>query len=338
MLLDRRGRALTTLRLSVTDRCNLRCTYCMPEAHYTWLEKPHLLSFEELTRVVRLFRCLGLERVRITGGEPLLRQELPKLVRMLAGLGVRGLALTSNGVLLQKHAIALRQAGLQRLTVSLDTLKAEVFSRIAQRQELESVLSGLHFVRDLEFEELKLDTVVVRGVNDGEIIDLTRFAAELGAEIRFIEYMDVGGATRWEPGLVVAQDEILERLRASYGSAQPLPGRGSAPAQRFLLGNGQIVGVVASVTRPFCADCDRLRLTADGQLLSCLYAKTGLDLREILRATIDDAEVSRQLAAFWEGRQDQGAVERTRVRGRAGYVSLEELRANPRLEMHTRGG
>ena len=338
MLLDRRGRALTTLRLSVTDRCNLRCTYCMPEAHYTWLEKPHLLSFEELTRVVRLFRCLGLERVRITGGEPLLRQELPKLVRMLAGLGVRGLALTSNGVLLQKHAIALRQAGLQRLTVSLDTLKAEVFSRIAQRQELESVLSGLHFVRDLEFEELKLDTVVVRGVNDGEIIDLTRFAAELGAEIRFIEYMDVGGATRWEPGLVVAQDEILERLRASYGSAQPLPGRGSAPAQRFLLGNGQIVGVVASVTRPFCADCDRLRLTADGQLLSCLYAKTGLDLREILRSTADDSEVSRRLAAFWEGRQDQGAVDRTRVRGRAGYVSLEELRANPRLEMHTRGG
>lgn len=338
MLLDRRGRALTTLRLSVTDRCNLRCTYCMPEAHYTWLEKPHLLSFEELTRVVRLFRCLGLERVRITGGEPLLRQELPKLVQMLAELGVRGLALTSNGVLLKKHAMALRQAGLQRLTVSLDTLKAEVFSRIAQRQELESVLSGLRFVRDLEFEELKLDTVVVRGVNDAEINDLTGFAAELGAEIRFIEYMDVGGATRWEPGLVVAQDEILERLRAGYGSAQPLPGRGSAPAQRFLLGNGQIVGVVASVTRPFCADCDRLRLTADGQLLSCLYAKTGLDLREILRSTADDAEVSRQLAAFWEGRQDQGAVDRTRVRGRAGYVSLEELRANPRLEMHTRGG
>jgi cyclic pyranopterin phosphate synthase len=310
----------------------------MPEARYTWLEKPHLLSFEELTRVVRLFRGLGLERVRITGGEPLLRQELPKLVGMLAGVGIEGLALTSNGVLLEKQAAALQQAGLRRLTVSLDTLKPEVFARLAQRQELEAVLSGLRFARELNFQELKLDTVVVRGINDGEIIDLTRFAAEVGAEIRFIEYMDVGGATRWEPGLVVAQAEILERLGAAYGSARPLPGRGSAPAQRFQLGNGQIVGVVASVTQPFCSDCDRLRLTADGQLLSCLYARAGLDLREILRSAAGDGELSQRLVAFWKKREDQGAVERTRVRGRAGYVSLEELRADPRLEMHTRGG
>ena len=338
MLLDRRGRALTTLRLSVTDRCNLRCTYCMPEAHYTWLEKPHLLSFEELTRVVRLLRVQGLEKVRITGGEPLLRQELPKLVEMLAGTGVPQLALTSNGVLLEKQAAALRAAGLQRVTVSLDTLRPEVFTRLAQRSELAAVLSSLGYVSRLGFEDFKLDTVVVRGVNEAEVVDLTRFAGEIGAEVRFIEYMDVGGATRWEPGLVVRQEEILEKLRASYGSAQPLPGRGSAPAERFRLSNGQVVGVVASVTHPFCSDCDRLRLTADGQLLLCLYARTGLDLRQILRSGAGDDEVSQRIAEFWMSRQDQGAVERTQVRRRSGYVSLEDLRADPRLEMHTRGG
>lgn len=338
MLLDRRGRALTTLRLSVTDRCNLRCTYCMPEAHYTWLEKPHLLSFEELTRVVRLLRLQGLEKVRVTGGEPLLRQELPKLMGMLADCGVPQLALTTNGVLLEKQALALREAGLQRLTVSLDSLRPEVFTRLAQRSEIESVLSSLRFVSRLGFDDFKLDTVVVRGVNDGELVDLARFAGEIGAEVRFIEYMDVGGATRWQPGLVVSQPEILEKLRASYGSVQPLTGRGSAPAERFRLGNGQVVGVVASVTHPFCADCDRLRLTADGQLLLCLYAKTGLDLRRILRSGAADEEVSRHIAEFWMGRQDQGAVDRTRVRQRSGYVSLEELRRDPRLEMHTRGG
>ncbi|MBS2039916.1 GTP 3',8-cyclase MoaA [bacterium] len=338
MLSDLRGRALATLRLSVTDRCNLRCTYCMPESRYTWLEKPHLLSFEELTRLVRLLRLLGLERVRITGGEPLLRQQLPRLLEMLTGIGVRGLALTSNGVLLEKQADALQRAGLERLTVSLDTLKPEVFARVAQRQELQSVLSSLAYVRGLGFKEFKLDTVVVRGINDEEIVDLTHFAAQLGAEIRFIEYMDVGGATRWDSRLVVSQQEILQKLGATYGSVQPLGGRGSAPAARFQLGNGQVVGVVASVTQPFCADCDRLRLTADGQLLLCLYAKTGLDVRDLLRSGASDSEICSLLGEFWAQRQDQGAVERTRVRGRSGYVSLEELRANPRLEMHTRGG
>lgn len=334
MLHDLRGRTLSTLRLSVTDRCNLRCTYCMPEPHYTWLEKPHLLTFEELTRVVRLLRAQGLQKVRITGGEPLLRQKLPVLVSMLRDCGVDHLALTSNGVLLEKQAAALQAAGLQRLTVSLDTLRPDVFARIAQRPELEAVLSSLRCVRQMGFSELKLDTVVVRGSNDGELVELTQFAHEIGAEIRFIEYMDVGGATRWEPGLVVPQEEILKKL----GSPQPLPGRGSAPAERFRLANGQVVGVVASVTHPFCADCDRLRLTADGQLLLCLYAKTGLDLREILRSGADDQEVSRCMVDFWKARSDQGAVERTLLHQRSGYVSLEELRANPRLEMHTRGG
>jgi len=310
----------------------------MPEAHYRWLEKPHLLTFEELTRVVRLLQAQGLQKVRVTGGEPLLRQQLPVLLKMLTESGVEQLALTSNGVLLEKQAAALQAGGLQRLTVSLDTLRPEIFTRIAQRSELEAVLSSLRTVSQMGFSELKLDTVVVRGNNDGELVELTHFAHEIGAEIRFIEYMDVGGATRWEPGLVVPQAEMLEKLAASYGSAQPLPGRGSAPAERFRLGNDQVVGVVASVTHPFCADCDRLRLTADGQLLLCLYAKTGLDLREILRSGVDDSELSARMVDFWRNRSDQGAVERTLLRQRSGYVSLEELRANPRLEMHTRGG
>ena len=217
-------------------------------------------------------------------------------------------------------------------------MRPEVFSRLAQRSEIDSVLSSLDFVSRLGFQDFKIDTVVVRGINDGEVVELTRFAGGIGAEIRFIEYMDVGGATRWRPEQVVSQEEILEKLRASYGSAQPVAGRGSAPAERFRLGNGQIVGVVASVTKPFCADCDRLRLTADGQLLLCLYAKTGLDLRQILRSGVGDDEAGSRMAQFWMERQDQGAVDRTRVRQRSGYVSIEELRADPRLEMHTRGG
>lgn len=338
MVLDRLSRPLGTLRLSVTDRCNLRCAYCMPEAHYRWLEKPHLLTFEEQARVVRLLGELGVTRVRITGGEPLLRQELPKLVAMLRSTGVQDVALTSNGLLLARWAAELQAAGLRRITVSLDTLQPEVFRQLAQRDELAAVLEGLQVVKGLNFQEFKLDTVLMRGVNDGEAAQLVRFAGELGAEIRFIEYMDVGGATRWNASQVISQAELLERLAVEFGAAEPLPGRGAAPAQRFRLGNGQIVGVVASVTRPFCADCDRLRLTADGQLLTCLYARTGLDLRPGLRGGESDQELKRRLEEVWRQRADQGAVERAGLRRREGYLSLAELQADPRLEMHTRGG
>ena len=338
MVLDRFSRPLSTLRLSVTDRCNLRCTYCMPEVNYRWLEKPHLLTFEELVRLVRLLMAEGVNRVRITGGEPLLRQELPKLVRMLASAGVADLSMTTNGVLLGRWAEELRQAGLQRLTVSLDTLRSDVFARLAQRDELEAVRRGLQRASQLGFQELKLDTVLVRDVNDEEAADLVRYAGDLGAEIRFIEYMDVGGATRWSPHQVVSQQELLGKLGEVFGAAQPLPGRGAAPAQRFRLGNGQIIGIIASVTQPFCADCDRLRLTADGQLLSCLYARTGLDVRDGLRSGACDEEISQRVRDFWQARTDQGAVQRASLRDRRGYISVQELRANPRLEMHTRGG
>jgi cyclic pyranopterin phosphate synthase len=310
----------------------------MPEINYRWLDKPHLLNFEEITRLVRVLGGLGLQWVRITGGEPLLRQELPKLLSMLREAGQSDLAMTSNGVLLERFGPALLEAGLKRLTVSLDTLSPDVFEKLAQRNELMAVRKSLQWAAAAGFAELKLDTVLVRGVNDAEAVELVHFAADLGAEIRFIEYMDVGGATRWRPDLVVSQSDLLHTLQQAFGEVVPLPGRGAAPAQRYRLGNGQTVGIVASVSEPFCAQCDRLRVTADGQLLSCLYAKQGLDVRTLLRGGSSDAEMAARVEDFWRSRRDQGAVERAGLRDRGGYVSVDELRANPRLEMHTRGG
>jgi cyclic pyranopterin phosphate synthase len=190
----------------------------------------------------------------------------------------------------------------------------------------------------MAFDSLKIDSVLMRGCNDGELLELVDFARDLNAEIRFIEYMDVAGATQWNPQLVVPQNEILERLQDHYGSVTPLEGRGSAPAQRFRLPNGQVIGIIASVTQPFCGDCDRLRVTADGQLLRCLYAKSGLNVRELLRQQPENGALSQAISQFWEVRRDQGAVDRSRLEQRAGYVSLEELRSDPHLEMHTRGG
>jgi len=319
----------------------------MPEADYVWLEKNRLLSFEELLRVVDVLKDLGLSRVRITGGEPLLRKDLGQLVRMLSQSGLDDLALTTNGILLSRFAGELVEAGLRRITVSLDTLKPEVFQKLAQRDELSAVLAGLKAVshrlgvgvsQSAGLSELKIDTVLLQGVNQGELLDLVAFAGELSAEIRFIEYMDVGGATRWRREDVVTQAEILRQLAAYYGEVRALEGRGSAPAQRFRLPHGQVVGIVASVTQPFCQECDRLRLTADGHLLTCLYATRGLDLRPWLREGRNRDEIRSCLEELWRQRSDQGALERSQLRNRREFVSLEELRADPRLEMHTRGG
>lgn len=338
MPLDIFHRPLSSIRLSVTDRCNLRCSYCMPEENYRWLARPNLLTFEELVRLSSILHALGARRLRLTGGEPLLRQQLPKLVAMLAQLAWDDLAMTSNGILLESWAEPLRKAGLQRITVSLDTLRPATFLKLSKRDQLDAVLRGLQQARTVNFDSLKIDTVLMRGCNDGELLELVDFARDLKAEIRFIEYMDVAGATQWNPEQVVSQQEILERLRGHYGPVTPLEGRGSAPAQRFRLANGQVLGIIASVTQPFCGDCDRLRVTADGQLLRCLYAKSGLNVREMLRQQPEDGELSQALSQFWEVRRDQGAVERSRLEQRAGYVSLAELRSDPHLEMHTRGG
>jgi cyclic pyranopterin phosphate synthase len=337
MPIDRLARPMTSLRVSVTDRCNLRCQYCMPEAEYTWLPRKDILDFEETARLVRLFVRLGVDRVRLTGGEPLLRRDLPVLVRMLAQIdGIRDLALTTNGVLLADQAEALRDAGLQRITVSLDTLSRETFTRLTRADELARVRDGLAAAARV-FPGFKIDTVLVRGVNEHEIDALVDEANTLGAELRFIEYMDVGGATHWTPNQVIARTEILETL-ARRGSVAALPAERWAPAHRFELPGGQVVGIIASTTSPFCRTCDRSRLTADGVWYLCLYAQSGLDLRDRLRRGASDGELAETLRRTWLERADRGAEERLAARDRQPLVPLSSLKKNPHLEMHTRGG
>lgn len=338
MIADRLQRPLGSLRVSVTDRCNLRCRYCMPEQEYVWLPKQSILTFEEITRLVRVFASLGVEKVRLTGGEPLLRHDLPTLTAMLAQIpGLRDLALTTNGLLLARHAEALRQAGLARVTVSLDTLRPERMRELARTDKHADVLAGIRAARAAGFP-VKLNTVVIRGVNHDELVDLIEFAHAHDAEVRFIEYMDVGGATAWRPEKVVSRQEIIERLEARYGVITPLGERASAPAERFRLGDGTTFGVIASTTRPFCQACDRARLTADGVLLLCLYAQHGTDLRRPLRAGAPHDTLLNLIRAVWEGRADRGAEERRSVRDRGAYIPVSVLRKDAHLEMHTRGG
>ena len=282
---DTLGRALASLRISVTDRCNLRCEYCMPEEEYTWLAREHLLGFEEICALVEAFTDVGVAKVRLTGGEPLLRRGLPDLVARLAATPtLTDLSLTTNGVLLEASAESLRDAGLQRLNISLDTLSPDRFITLTRQDAHGRVLAGIELAARC-FGTVKIDAVVMRGVNDDELEPLLDFGARLGVEVRFIEYMDVGGATRWASGLVVTRQEILARLRARFGAVDTLPAPGSsAPADRFRLPDGRVFGVISSTTEPFCGACDRARLTADGVLYTCLYGTDGLDLRAPLRA------------------------------------------------------
>jgi len=341
-LLDTLGRPLRNLRVSVTDRCNLRCQYCMPEEEYAWLRRSDLLTFEEIQRLVEIFTELGVDRVRLTGGEPLLRRDLPDLVRLLSAVpAVRDLAMTSNGVLLAGQAAALRSAGLHRVTVSFDTLRPDRFRALTRRDEHAAVMRGIEGVRAAGFTGLKLDTVVIRGVNDDELADLVEFARRVDAEVRFIEYMDVGGATHWSREQVVSRAEILERLERRYGQVAPIREHSSAPAERFRLGDGTTFGIIASTTTPFCRTCDRSRLTADGTWYLCLYAQRGIDLRTPLRDGASRDTLRALIASGWGRRRDRGAEERKDLEAighRGVLVQIEGLRQDPRLEMHTRGG
>ncbi len=275
-LVDRLGRPLASLRISVTDRCNLRCTYCMPEKEYVWLPRADLLSFEEITGLAHVFAGLGVEKIRLTGGEPLQRSGLPGLVKMLSRVeGIRELALTTNGVILADRAKDLFEAGLGRLTISLDTLKHERFKALAGRDALVQVLAGIEAARSAGFVGMKIDTVVLRGENEDEIADLVAYGREVGAEVRFIEYMDVGGATRWAEEKVTPRAAILEGRAGAVQEAVPVGERGSAPAERWRLTDGTTFGIIASTTAPFCGACDRGRITADGMWLQCLYARGG---------------------------------------------------------------
>ena len=338
-LLDRFSRPLRSLRLSVTDRCNLRCQYCMPEPDYVWLPRESLLTFEEMCALVDAFTPLGVDRVRITGGEPLLRRDLPRLIESLAERSaITDLALTTNGVLLRGQARELRAAGLQRITVSLDTLHPDRFQRLTRMNELASVLDGIDAAAAAGFAPLKLDTVLMRGINDDEIVALLEYAKGVGAELRFIEYMDVGGATHWTGGAVISRREMLDRIRAHYGAVLPLHEESSAPADRFLLPDGTTFGIISSTTEPFCASCDRSRLTADGVWLLCLYASTGTDLRRPLRAGATREDLQGLIQAVWSMRADRGAEERLGMDRETTLIPIRTLKRDAHLEMHTRGG
>jgi GTP 3',8-cyclase len=339
VLLDRFNRPLRNLRLSVTDRCNLRCEYCMPEDDYVWLPREDILHFEETSALVDVFIALGVDRIRLTGGEPLLRRDLPAFVRMIAGKpGLEDLALTTNGVLLASQASDLKAAGLKRITVSLDTLRADRFRALARFDELDAVREGMAEAQRL-FGGFKIDTVVINGVNDDELADLIELGRTMNAEVRFIEYMDVGGATRWSPDRVLSRSQMLEVLSRRYGAIEPIAEASSAPADRFRLSDGTVFGIISSTSEPFCRSCDRSRLTADGMWYLCLYATTGIDLRGPLRRGASAEELATLVASAWRRRDDRGAEERLALGDRRAFVPVRDLlKRDPHLEMHTRGG
>jgi cyclic pyranopterin phosphate synthase len=338
---DRFNRRLGSLRVSVTDRCNMRCRYCMPEEEYVWLPRTSILTFEEIARLTAVFAGLGAGKVRLTGGEPLLRHDLPGLVAMVAAIpGVRDLALTTNGILLSRYAEDLRRAGLHRVTVSLDTLNPGRMLEFARSDRHPDVLDGIRSAVAAGYRSVKINSVIVRGFNDDEVTDLLEFARASGVEARFIEYMDVGGATQWSRDQVVSQAELLDIVRRRFGPVEPLPAadRAGAPAERFRLADGTTFGIIASTTAPFCRDCDRSRLTADGTWFLCLYAGVGINLRDALRSGVSDQDLATLMVDAWGRRTDRGAEERLAVPERGALYQIAALRADPRREMHTRGG
>jgi cyclic pyranopterin phosphate synthase len=333
-LRDRLARPLRDLRISVTDRCNFRCPYCMPKEvfgpGFQFLARRDLLSYEEIARLARLFVGLGVGKVRITGGEPLLRRDLPELVRLVAAIpGLADLTLTTNGALLAERAAALHAAGLRRVSVSLDSLDPEVFRAMNDAGVgPEAVLAGIEAARKAGLAPIKVNAVVVRGVNDQTLVDLARHFRGTGVVVRFIEYMDVGTTNGWRLDQVVPAREILERISAEL-PIEPVAAayRGEVARRwRYRDGSGEI-GVIASVTAPFCGDCTRARLSSDGKLFTCLFAAHGHDLRSLLRGGASDEEIAQAIAGVWSGRGDRYSAIRS-----AATVSA------PKIEMSQIGG
>jgi cyclic pyranopterin phosphate synthase len=311
----------------------------MPEDEYAWLSKADLLGFAEIAALVEAFVGLGVDKVRLTGGEPLLRRGLPDLITTLARQsGLTEVALTTNGVLLGHHLDALARAGLRRLNISLDTLRADRFRTLTRQDLHATVIAGIEAACQ-RFDGTKIDAVIMRGINDDELVDLLEYGGRLGAEVRFIEYMDVGGATHWRQDLVVPCTELLDRLTRHYGPVSAIREPAStAPANRFRLPDGRTFGVIASTTQPFCRTCDRARLTADGVFYTCLYATDGLSLREPLRQGASPDTLRSLIEARWRQRVDRGAEIRHELRDRSVFLPVTALRADPHLEMHNRGG
>ncbi|HEY0178057.1 MAG TPA: GTP 3',8-cyclase MoaA, partial [Dokdonella sp.] len=309
---DLRGRVLRDLRISVVDRCNFRCPYCMPEDQYPrdheFLGKAERLRFDEIERLAAIFARLGVHKLRLTGGEPLLRRDLPELVRRLAAVpGIDDVALTTNGSLLAARVEALRAAGLGRITLSLDTIVPETFRRMSGgRGDVGVALGAIAAAERAGFAPLKINSVVLRGVNDGEVLDLVAHFRGSGHIVRFIEYMDVGTCNDWRRDLVVPSAELRERIARHWPLVELAPSYGGEVARRFAFADGQgEIGFIGSVTEPFCGDCSRARLSADGRLYTCLFAGSGHDLRGPLRAGASDADLAGMIRAVWSARDDR---------------------------------
>lgn len=306
-LVDPFGRVVRDLRISVTDRCNFRCTYCMPEEGMQWIPRSEILTFEEIERLARIcVERFGFDGIRLTGGEPTMRAHIVTLVEKLAHLGI-DLSMTTNGATLRHIAHDLRQAGLNRLNISLDTLDRAKFERMTRRDELDNVLAGIAAAQDAGFDPVKINALVERDVNDDEIVALARFGREQGLEVRFIEFMPLDASDAWQRATVVGQDEIVAAIAAEWPLEQ-VPARGAAPADRWrYLDGAGVVGVIPTVTKPFCGDCDRVRLTADGQFRTCLFANDEFDLRQLLRNGASDADIEACIEAAvgtkWAGHQ-----------------------------------
>lgn len=335
-LRDTLGRALKDLRISVTDRCNFRCRYCMPLEKYEWIDRREILTFEEITRLAKLFVRLGVEEIRLTGGEPLLRHGLENLVAQLAAIeGLRDLSLTTNASLLSDRACALAAAGLKRINVSLDTVDPDKFRMMTRRDELADVLKGLFAAAQNGLKPIKINSVVIRGVNDGDILPLVEFCRTNNYWIRFIEYMDVGNSNEWVSESMVPKGEILRIIHSKYPLKEIGRSDDSAPSvdYRFVDGVGN-VGVIASVTEPFCRGCTRARLTADGRLVLCLFSDKGHDLKTPLRDGASDEEIVGLIRAAWSARTDRYSEERLEA------LNSGEYQPNNRkkIEMISLGG
>jgi len=337
---DRLGRRLHDLRISVTDRCNFRCPYCMPAEiygeQYPFLAKPELLTFEEIERLAGLFVGLGVEKIRITGGEPLLRHNLPSLIAALTTLpGLRDLTLTTNGHLLARQARTLAEAGLQRVTVSLDSHDEAVFRRMSGRSfGPERVLEGIEAAASAGLTPIKLNCVVQRGVNDHTFVDLARSFKGTGHIVRFIEFMDVGTLNHWDLSQVVSASEIVERIGAEMPLVPADPNYAGEVARRYRYADGEgEIGVISSVTQPFCGACTRARLTIEGKLVTCLFAAGGADLRTPLRAGASDDELRELIAGVWSARADRYSEERSAHTDAQGRTAPRK-----KIEMYQIGG
>ena len=298
-LVDSFGRVHTNLRISVTDRCNIRCFYCMPHENVQFKPRHELLSFEEIERFARVAARLGVRKLRLTGGEPLVRAELPALVAKLAAVpGIDDLAMTTNGILLAQHAAALKQAGLQRLNISLDAMREETFERIARRRGLDLVLAGIAEAQRQGFRRIRLNTVAIRGITEDEVVPLAGFAREHGLELRFIEFMPLDAEQRWQNEQVLTGDEIRARLETAFGPLTPADRPDpSQPAVDYRFADGGMVGFINPVSEPFCGDCNRLRITAEGQVRNCLFSTVEWDARAILRSGGSDDELAELVRA-----------------------------------------